>query len=250
MNSKITNVLEKFPLYVVQNSATIRVIDSEEKFNTIFAEICEDRFKAHLPTVSWGKGLWEGFQAHVTFPKYSEATNRHQAGVYMESSSSKVLEDEESAIRRCSYFLFHVLVDLTKWSKEKYYFAADLKGANSFLGVFSIHNLTPHDINLIGENGELVQTFKSEGSARCVATRQKVATLNGLPINKVGFGETVDLPDFDYDIFYIVSRIVADANPERSDLLIVDDTVRNEQGQIIGCKSFSQIKLSKDLRYC
>ena len=39
--------------------------------------------------------------------------------------------------------------------------------------------------------------------------------------------------------FYIVSRIAALAMPERTDLLMVDDTIRDDNGRIIGCTGFA-----------
>ena len=39
--------------------------------------------------------------------------------------------------------------------------------------------------------------------------------------------------------FYIVSRIAALAMPERTDLLMVDGTIRDENGRIIGCTGFA-----------
>ena len=39
--------------------------------------------------------------------------------------------------------------------------------------------------------------------------------------------------------FYIVSRIAAMAMPERTDLLMVDGTIRDDTGRIIGCTGFA-----------
>ena len=42
-------------------------------------------------------------------------------------------------------------------------------------------------------------------------------------------------------VLYIVSRITAEALPNRSDLLMVDGTVRDDDGRIIGCSGFAQL---------
>ena len=42
--------------------------------------------------------------------------------------------------------------------------------------------------------------------------------------------------------FYVVSRIAAEAMPERDDLLLVDGTVRGDSGQIIGCTGFAVLQ--------
>jgi len=42
--------------------------------------------------------------------------------------------------------------------------------------------------------------------------------------------------------FYAVSRIAAEAMPERDDLLLVDETIRGDSGQIIGCTGFAVLQ--------
>jgi len=42
--------------------------------------------------------------------------------------------------------------------------------------------------------------------------------------------------------FYVVSRIAAEAMPERDDLLLVDETIRGDSGQIIGCTGFAVLQ--------
>lgn len=40
---------------------------------------------------------------------------------------------------------------------------------------------------------------------------------------------------------YVVSRQVAEAAPERDDLYVVDDTVQDDQGRIIGDRGLARI---------
>lgn len=42
--------------------------------------------------------------------------------------------------------------------------------------------------------------------------------------------------------YYVVSKIFADAYPDRDDFLIVDDLVRDDEGNIVGCRAFSTNK--------
>jgi len=49
------------------------------------------------------------------------------------------------------------------------------------------------------------------------------------------------LPDKQEGVLYIVSRITAEALPNRDDLLMVDGTVRDDDGRIIGCTGFAQL---------
>ena len=54
-------------------------------------------------------------------------------------------------------------------------------------------------------------------------------------------GVEMPLPDKQEGVLYIVSRITAEALPNRDDLLMVDGTVRDDDGRIIGCTGFSQL---------
>lgn len=54
-------------------------------------------------------------------------------------------------------------------------------------------------------------------------------------------GEEMPFPAEQRGVFYIVSRITAEALPGRSDLLMVDGTVRDDDGRIIGCTGFAQL---------
>lgn len=81
---------------------------------------------------------------------------------------------------------------------------------------------------------------------------QKLCRLgfNGIPITKTVFGDVqiVDgegnvypMPEICDDTIYIVSALVARACSDRSDFFIVNDTVRDNGGRIIGCKSFGRV---------
>ncbi len=105
-------------------------------------------------------------------------------------------------------------------------------------------NLTPHEINLV--NGGDVVTIKPSGVvARVSVTRQQIGTIEScdivFPINKNVFGDVTDLPDAQTDTLFIVSAIVANACPNRDDLVIVDDAVRNDSGQIVGAKALAKV---------
>lgn len=62
-----------------------------------------------------------------------------------------------------------------------------------------------------------------------------------IPVNRVSLGSVEGLPEPLNGVAYIVSRIVAEAAPERDDLYIPDETVRDEEGRIIGCKALAQV---------
>lgn len=75
------------------------------------------------------------------------------------------------------------------------------------------------------------------------------------PIEAVSYGETIDtavydiyhgnprgLPDPVDKVLYIVSLPVALAYMHRTDVVIMHDLVRNEDGKVIGCKSFARYR--------
>lgn len=104
-----------------------------------------------------------------------------------------------------------------------------------------IVNLTPHTITVLNEKNEVSCEFPSQGVARAAQSREKVTDILGIPVNKTVFGEVQDLPEPEEDTIYIVSALTAQAAPDRTDLYIVDDLVRDEAGRIIGCRALAQI---------
>lgn len=110
-------------------------------------------------------------------------------------------------------------------------------------------NLTPHVINLLTNTGEVVaiEPFSKDNPARVSATLKDcgVFEANGLIFNHTEqeFGDIINLPDAQKGMFFIVSRIVAEAAPERKDLVIVNDLVRDEQGLVSHARSLSFINL-------
>lgn len=110
-----------------------------------------------------------------------------------------------------------------------------------------IVNLTPHDINFIGEGNEVVLTIPSSGVARASSTRYQTGTVTPegtdlvISLNRTIFGKVENLPDPQEDTIYIVSALTAQAVPERYDLYITDDAVRDENGRIIGCRALAHI---------
>ena len=63
--------------------------------------------------------------------------------------------------------------------------------------------------------------------------------INGIPLTTTSFGDVIDLPAPQDGVFFIVSRLVLSACPDRNDLLVPNDLVRDDNGNIIGAKSFA-----------
>jgi hypothetical protein len=97
-------------------------------------------------------------------------------------------------------------------------------------------NLTPHPIILDGK------TYPSEGSLRVSVETQEIKGTS-IPLSSSKFGEVLDLPEEKRGTLYIVSRMVAEAT-KRKDFLIVNETIRDDSGRIIGCKSLSSVVIT------
>lgn len=98
-------------------------------------------------------------------------------------------------------------------------------------------NLTPHAINVLLEGRKI--EIPSSGIARCSQTSKPVGEVNGVPLTTTNFGKVKGLPERTSGTLFIVSRVIMSACPTRIDLLVPNDMVRDEEGKIIGCKSFA-----------
>ena len=108
-----------------------------------------------------------------------------------------------------------------------------------------IVNLTPHALNFIGANSETVLTVPSSGVARAKQTRFAVGSVEAggavLPVMHTTYGEVEGLPEPEAGTIYVVSALTAQAVPERVDVYITDDAVRDDAGRVIGCRGLAQV---------
>lgn len=117
----------------------------------------------------------------------------------------------------------------------------------SMIPFVSIINLTPHEINVYdGDGNHIVDLPKPSEDTIIPRVSQKeelLGYIGDMPITRQVFGEVEGLPEEQLDIavFYVVSRMVAQACPDRQDLLVPGPLVRNEQGQPCGCHGLSHI---------
>lgn len=105
-----------------------------------------------------------------------------------------------------------------------------------------IINKTPHGVNIVDQNGQVVRTYeKGDSQIRlAVKTVQDAPLCDGTPTSRTEFGEPEGLPEFQEGVFFIVSQLVKTALPNRSDLLVPAEVVRDEKGNIVGCKSLGR----------
>jgi len=107
-----------------------------------------------------------------------------------------------------------------------------------------IVNLTPHSISIVG-GPEIPPSGKI---VRVGSTIQRIGEVEGIPLTCTTYGKPGveignrwdgELPEPQPGVWYVVSALAAQACPDRKDFLIPNETVRNEKGQIIGCKSLA-----------
>ena len=100
-------------------------------------------------------------------------------------------------------------------------------------------NLTPHTLNIIRQNGSVLDIPASGQVARCSQSAETVFVQDDIEVTRQTFGKVIGLPEEQDGVLFIVSRLVAAACPERRDVLIPGPLVRGEDGQPIGCKGLS-----------
>ncbi|MCL4217714.1 MAG: hypothetical protein KJ052_12020 [Candidatus Hydrogenedentes bacterium] len=103
-----------------------------------------------------------------------------------------------------------------------------------------IINLTPHPVVVLcdGQQHSLAPLLPTP---RVAVRRVQTGTLHGIPLSRIVYGHVENLPGSAPGRYYLVSRIVAEALPQRKDLLFPDDLVRDAHGNVVGCRAFGHI---------
>lgn len=116
-----------------------------------------------------------------------------------------------------------------------------------------IINLTPHPITIVrdeprSEDGYhvIAQIPGTDFPARCAENWEDrghhafIGGIEEIPLGAMTYGQVTGLPDPVEGTWYIVSQMVAAAAPDRDDLVFPAQMMRNEVGQIIGCRALAQ----------
>lgn len=104
----------------------------------------------------------------------------------------------------------------------------------------TILNCTHHTINFVNDAGKVIRSIEPSGIIpRVSSTINVVGDIDGIPDEETCYGEIVDLPEKQDGVILIVSVMVASRLPNRDDLRVPGRQVRNDHGQIVGCKSLS-----------
>lgn len=124
----------------------------------------------------------------------------------------------------------------------------------------SIVNLTPHAITFVSDNGNVVLVVPPSGQVARVTASTVVAgyatesvsgsvtlleeSLDGdlcIPVTETVYGDVEGLPDPESGTIYVVSSLVAQRCKGREDVFIPNESVRDSEGRIVGCKSLGRI---------
>jgi len=109
---------------------------------------------------------------------------------------------------------------------------------------YRVRNLTPHPVTLIAESGQVVlDPEKPTPRLKIKETELGKISIKGVPVLVVETRpEAIEgLPEPELGVLLIVSRVVAEAARDRDDLLVPDDFVRDEQGQVIGARRLARV---------
>lgn len=104
----------------------------------------------------------------------------------------------------------------------------------------TIMNCTPHTVNFVNDAGEVIRSIEPSGILpRVSSSINLVGDIDGIPDEETVYGEVTDLPEKQDGVILIVSAMVASRLPYRDDLRVPGRQVRNDRGQVIGCRSLS-----------
>ena len=101
-------------------------------------------------------------------------------------------------------------------------------------------NMTPHSVIILDDKNNVIKEIEASGKLIRLASETKEIKVldNGIKLSKTCFGEPEGLPkEIKSGTFYIVSQLVKSALPNRADLLVPAEVIRDKEGNIIGCRS-------------
>jgi hypothetical protein len=101
-------------------------------------------------------------------------------------------------------------------------------------------NLTPYEIRLVDEKGEIIIAFPPTGIvAKVINSQEVIGEMFGRPIIKIMFNKIENLPNPSNGVVYIVSADIAKI-AKRKDVLApnMDEATVNEHKKVISTRSF------------
>ena len=104
-----------------------------------------------------------------------------------------------------------------------------------------IRNYTPHDLTLRHDGREVTYPRSGAPAPRVSETTQPAGRLEGWPVQQVGLGDPIDLPEPEDGVVFVVSMITCQAAPGRRDLYYPYPLVRDSSGRIVGAAGLAQV---------
>lgn len=102
-------------------------------------------------------------------------------------------------------------------------------------------NLTPHAVTFLVDGKDPIVIPPDGTVARLTTSTKVVGEFDGIPITTTVFGDVTGLPEPSDGVGFIVSSLVAGRIKDREDVFIPNDSVRDSEGRIIGCRSLGRI---------
>lgn len=116
--------------------------------------------------------------------------------------------------------------------------------ADWLMATLKLVNLTPHPVQIVGLDKKVTILPACPTPVRLHehAERVKILDYQGaeITISAVEYTHAYNLPRELKDTLYVVSQMVAQAYPERDDLVFPYDIVRNEDGSIFACRQLGR----------
>ena len=111
-----------------------------------------------------------------------------------------------------------------------------------------IMNLTPHALTFISANNNMERYIVEPSGivARVAAHTENIGSITTddgfvIPLTTTVFGQVEGLPAPEAGTVYVVSSLVAGRVPDRQDVMIPNESIRDDNGRIVGCLSLGKI---------
>lgn len=103
-----------------------------------------------------------------------------------------------------------------------------------------VFNKTGKAIIIVDSMNEIAKVMPPDGTPVELSTiTRKIGNILGLPLVRKDIRGVKGLPSFRKNTYFIVNDEVKKAFPNRTDLIIVGDVVKNVMGITLGVQSFS-----------
>lgn len=118
---------------------------------------------------------------------------------------------------------------------------------NQNLSEMKIVNLTPHELIAFDSEDKEIMRLSSSGIVRLEEERERIGEINGIPLYNIKYVESKGLPEPKKNTLFFVSKVVVQANPNRDDLIVPCEFVRDGDGRIKGLNSIAHLSQEEHL---